>query len=254
MAASPGSYNGPTARLCAELSYVSYARSSEIRRVVPGFVENPAIEMRTSFLGNSRVLVVSGANEIFVVFRGTVPTSVRSLLANTPIARTRWGNGSVHVGFLALFLMALPFIVRQLRKYQTGAKAVYLTGHSQGGAVAYLGAMTFRLREGMPDPAAVYTFGQPRAGNAAFSRDAETRLGRLYSRIANGKDIIVGVPFVWSGYDHSQEYLRYGRDWSISRRRQAPRQGWPFFTASLSDHDMLQYLRRSHVNESRPPV
>jgi len=250
----PGTYNGPTARICAELSRIAYLLPYEIRRRVPNIIPNAAIEMRTGVLGNSRVLFISGPDEVFVVFRGTVPSSLRSILPNLYIGRKRWGKGLVHRGFLALYRRAQPFITMHLQKYQDGTKDVYFAGHSQGGAIAYLGGMTFSFDHGLPDPGAVYTFGQPRTGNASFTRDAEKQLGRRYSRIANFRDIVVGVPFVWTGYDHSREYLHYGRNWRIVRNRQAAGQGWHFLSAGLGDHDMLQYLRRSHFNEKLPPV
>lgn len=252
--AQPGSYNGPTARLCAELSFLAYALPGEIRRRVPHFVPNAKIAMRTSFLGNFRVLVIAGDTEIFIVFRGTVPSSIRSILPNLKIARTRWGKGLVHRGFLTLYRRAQPFITQQLQKYPAGSKEIYFTGHSQGAAVCYLGGMTFRSTHGLPNPGAIYNFGQPRTGNAAYVRDSEHQLGRRFSRLANGKDIIVGVPFVWMGYDHSREYLHYGANGKISRQTRAPGSGWPFFTASLHDHHMLQYLRRSQMNENGPAV
>jgi predicted lipase len=154
---------------------------------------------------------------------------------------------------LSLFLAAAPFIHQALRDYKVETKDLYFTGHSQGAAAAYLAAMIFALGMRSPKPNAVYTFGQPRAGNAEFSRDAEKRLLRSLSRIANGRDIIVGVPFVWNGYDHTRDYFHYGQNWLLTRRALVAGQGWPFFNASPGDHSMVQYLCRSQVNEHLPP-
>jgi predicted lipase len=226
----------------------------KIREKIARLIPNADVRLHTTFIGNSRIGVVSSEDAVFVVFRGTVPSSVRSLVANFRSTRTRWGNGLVHRGFLSLVRSASPFIFQALRDCKADTKDLYFAGHSQGGAAAYLAAMTFELLSGLRRPSAVYTFGQPRAGNAQFSRDAEKRLQRRLSRIVNGQDFVVGVPFVWNGYDHSREYLRYGRNWVISRKTQAAGQGWPLRGSNLGDHGMLRYLRRSHVNEQRPPV
>jgi predicted lipase len=235
------------------LSFLVYKDPVEIRQRAAGLIPNSKVAVHNGVLSNGRTVVFSGDKEIFVVFRGTVATSVRSHIVNFRSVRAPWGNGLVHRGFLSLCQRVSPFISQALRDYEFGTKDLYFTGHSQGGAAAYLAAMTFALRFGSPSPSAVYTFGQPRAGDAQFSRDAEKRLERKLSRIVNGLDVIVGVPFVWNGYDHTREYLQYGQNWLISRRSQVAGQRWPL-SARLGDHSMLEYLRRSHVNESLPPV
>jgi hypothetical protein len=174
--ATPSPYNGSTARICAELSNLIYQSPVEIKQRVATLIPNAEVTLHNISLGNSRICIVSSEKEIFVVFRGTVITSPRSVIANLRATRTRWGNGLVHRGFLSLFLAAAPFIHQALRDYKVETKDLYFTGHSQGAAAAYLAAMIFALGMRSPKPNAVYTFGQPRAGNAEFSRDAEKRL------------------------------------------------------------------------------
>ena len=247
MATIGSSYNGPTARICAELSFNAYKSPGDIKSRIAELIPNAAVRVHNGLPGNTQVVVVSTADAVFVVFRGTIG-SARSIVANLRARRIRWGNGRVHWGFLRIIAGASPLILQDLRDYQSSTKSLCFAGHSQGGAAAYLAGVTFALRIGLQAPSAVYTFGQPRAGDAQFSRDAEARLQRTLSRIANGRDIVVGVPFVWNGYDHTRDYLHYGQNRRITRRRQFAGQGWPY--GSLADHSMLQYLRRSHVNES----
>jgi predicted lipase len=243
------SYNGPTARICAELSFNAYKSPSDIKQRIVELIPNAAVRVHNGLPGNTQVVVVSTAEAIFVVFRGTI-RSARSFVANLRVRRKRWGNGLVHRGFLRIMAGASPLILQDLRDYQSSTKSLCFAGHSQGAAAAYLMGVTFALRIGLQAPSAVYTFGQPRAGDAQFSRDAEARLQRTLSRITNGRDFVVGVPFVWNGYDHTREDLHYGQDQRITRRRQSAGQGWP--AMSFADHSMLQYLRlaTSHVNES----
>jgi predicted lipase len=241
------SYNGPTARICAELSFNAYKIPDDIKQRISELIPEAAVHVHNGLPGNTQIVVVSTAEAVFVVFRGTIG-SPRSIVANLRARRKRWGNGRVHRGFLRVMEGAMPLILQDLREYQSSTKSLCFTGHSQGAAAAYLAGVTFALRIGLQAPSAVYTFGQPRAGDAQFSRDAEARLQRTLSRMTNGRDIVVGVPFVWNGYDHTRDYLHYGQNRRIARRRQSAGQGWPCM--SLADHSMLQYLRRSHVNES----
>lgn len=251
--AAATAYDGTTARVCAQLSHLVYQRPGRIRRRLADVLEGPDSAIRTGPLGNVRVLFVSTPRDIFVVFRGTVPMSIRSVLVNLRVGRKRWCTGRVHRGFLGAQQGSLSFITRNLAKYGTVGKRLHFAGHSQGGAIAYISAVTFDARAGLPGPWAAYTFGQPRAGDAPFARDAERRLAGAYSRIANNRDLFVGVPFVRMGYDHTRDYLHYGGTWLVTRRRQAVGQGWPFLGGSLSDHGMLGYLRRSQFNEGRAP-
>jgi|HubBroStandDraft_4_1064222.scaffolds.fasta_scaffold11635_5 triacylglycerol lipase len=254
-------YNGPSARICAELSNLIYRNPVEIKERVGTLVANAKVTLHNISVGNSRICVVSGEKEIFVIFRGTVKKSPRSIIANLRVTRTRWGNGLVHRGFLKLFLAAAPFIHQALRDYDYKVEAkdevetrkLYFTGHSQGGATAYIAALIFARGMQSPKANAIYTFGQPRAGDAEFSRDAEKRLRIGLSRITNGRDIIVGVPFVWNGYDHTRDYFHYGQNRLLTRRALMAGQELPFFNACVGDHDMVKYLCRSQVNEHLPP-
>lgn len=247
--ATPGAYNGPTARLCAELSKVVYDNPHDIRRRVATLLPNAKVEIHPGFDAGSRTVVVSTEDENIIIFRGTVRAR-RSHLVNLRCRRVWRGNGLVHSGFLSVVEQAAPFIHWKLRTHGTNAKELYFTGHSQGGAAAYLAAMRFSLRVGLPSPSAVYTFGQPRAGNHQFSRDAERRLDKKLSRIVNGSDLIVGVPFVWMGYDHTREYLHYGKGGLISRRVQAPGQRRPLMTSLKDPQDraLLSAVRGQRIS------
>jgi predicted lipase len=247
MATIGSSYNGPTACLCAELSFIAYKFPSDIKQRIAVLIPGADVRVHNGLRGDTQVVVVSAPDAVFVVFRGTI-RSASSIVADLRARRTRWGNGLVHRGFLGIIAGAKSLILQDLRDYQSSAKSLCFAGHSQEGAAAYLAGVTFALRIGLQTPSAVYTFGQPRAGDAQFSRDAEARLQRTLSRITNGRDVVVGVPFVWNGYDHTREYLHYGQNCLIARRRQVAGQGWPCM--SFADHSMLRYLESSHVNKS----
>lgn len=250
---TPGPYSGDTARACAELSNLVYGYPALIRRRATTEFEFADVHIATTWLANSRVVIFSRAGEIVVTFRGTV-RGARSWIVNFKAMRKRWGTGRVHRGFLRAFLRAWPFISARINDYQDGTKALYFTGHSQGGAVGLLAAFTFEISTGTQSPDAVYTFGQPRAGNKAFCREIEQRMARRISRVVNNRDVVVGVPFVRQGYDHFREYLHYGKRWKVTRRKLGIGETWKLSRGGVADHEMIQYLRRAHVNEPEPPV
>ena len=53
-----------------------------------------------------------------------------------------------------------------LKKYR--GSSIYVTGHSLGGAIATVAALD--IRHTYDAPMKVYTFGQPRVGNALYAK------------------------------------------------------------------------------------
>ena len=115
----------------------------------------------------------------------------------------------VHTGFLEDFNAIKHAVIGQVRAY-TGSRlvpGVFITGHSLGGALAILCALEC-WRQALP-VSAVYTFGQPRVGNAAFAGLFDrTRtinggvLRDLTFRVVNQNDIVPRTPGLLLGYRH----------------------------------------------------
>ncbi|KAJ6522281.1 Alpha/Beta hydrolase protein [Mycena capillaripes] len=119
---------------------------------------------------------------------------------------------NVHSGFLAAYndvanivLTTVEAQVAKFPKYN-----VVVTGHSLGGALAALGAVS--LRTALPSaPMKLYTFGQPRTGDAQFAKFVETSIG--ISNIFRGVHTFDGVPTLVPrvlGYQHhGTEYWQF---------------------------------------------
>jgi len=115
----------------------------------------------------------------------------------------------VHAGFLEDFHAIGGQMVDRVKTLLAGHdsfRPVYVTGHSLGGALAILCAMEF-VREKIP-VAGVYTFGQPRVGNATFARLYDCRLADRTWRLVNANDLVPRLPGLLLGYRHcGQEIL-----------------------------------------------
>lgn len=99
------------------------------------------------------------------------------------------GKGFVHEGFKqALDEIWDDQILRHLSelKKEHPHRPIWFTGHSLGGALATLAARRF------PKAHAVYTFGAPRVGNAAFAKHFPIPTHRF----VNGYDFVPHIP-VW---------------------------------------------------------
>jgi hypothetical protein len=120
------------------------------------------------------------ATEIIVAFRGTLPLSLSS--PDKRQAMLDWLNdgnaipvpfdaspGLVHRGFLASLNTLWPAMGPAVNAASAASplKPIYVTGHSKGGAMAYLGAL--RIKAALPNASVmVTTIAAARPGDATF--------------------------------------------------------------------------------------
>ncbi|MDB5387863.1 MAG: lipase family protein [Planctomycetaceae bacterium] len=95
--------------------------------------------------------------------------------------------GEVHDGFLNQLLLIWDQIVAALNAVGKN-KPLFITGHSQGGAIAAIATKALELK--MIDVRATYTFAAPRAGDGTFRDSVQTPVYRLEF----GDDIVPHVP------------------------------------------------------------
>jgi len=116
-----------------------------------------------------------------LVFRGTAG-GITNWRFNLDMAPCPWPTGGrVHRGFSRLITVIWESIDAALQKV---TKPLFYTGHSLGGALATLAAS-------LRPPRAVYTFGAPRIGDAAF---AETLADVPVFNVFNPQDIVTRLP------------------------------------------------------------
>ncbi len=103
------------------------------------------------------------------------------------------GEGQAHRGFYGGYKAAKPFVERYLNAFYTGEQTLVICGHSLGGAVALLLAEWLRRKPTKPK-VILYTYGAPRAGDAAFVKAAQPL---THHRIVNHNDPVPAVPLPW---------------------------------------------------------
>lgn len=127
-----------------------------------------------------------------LVFRGT--STPQDWLTNGQAFLGAWDpGGQVHTGFRDALLREWPRIAGALRQ---APGPLFMTGHSLGGALATLAASLW-------PPHALYTFGSPRVGTAAF---ADSLRCPTY-RVVNNRDAVTEVPLPLAnlGFSHAGE-------------------------------------------------
>jgi pimeloyl-ACP methyl ester carboxylesterase len=145
-------------------------------------------------VGHTEILVVDHNNAVIIAFRGT--DSAKDWLTDARFLRRTLcaePNGDMvecHSGFMSKAGSVLVELFAQLR-YSVADRPVFVTGHSLGGALAMLCALEMSRQK--VDLAQIYTFGQPRVGNAAFKRLYERELPQTF-RVVYQEDVVARVP------------------------------------------------------------
>jgi hypothetical protein len=97
-------------------------------------------------------------------------------------------GGQIHQGFYRTLDLVWQQVHEQVRRQWTPDTKLWVTGHSQGGALAVVAGA--RLKGEGITPTSVYTFGAPRVGDLHFAASYES----LVHRIEYGNDIVCHLP------------------------------------------------------------
>ncbi|MBZ5576470.1 MAG: lipase family protein [Acidobacteriia bacterium] len=204
---SPGN-----ARLLGQAAAVSYedASTCETWARASGFDEAFEFFSSTGVTPHSDTqgFVAQNQQIVLVAFRGTQPNQPLDWLSDFEASHETWGNpaGRVHKGFYEALraVWGIPIGGQEIlpaRLTSRGARAVWITGHSLGGALAELCAAQAYFVSHVPVQG-VYTFGQPRVGDETFARTVHAALGTRIFRFINDRDIVPRVPFFGMGFRH----------------------------------------------------
>jgi len=167
----------------------------------------------------SRVLVGKLRDQpgCVMAFRGTVyPHNWLKNLEYFRVQPQAYGHCDgckVHMGFHSVWKALENASLNALKDFgctsDSNQSAVYLTGHSMGGAIANLAMFTLKAR-GF-DIRQSYTFEAPRVGNAAFVAEFFRRFSREIPvfRVTHARDPVVHLPGALMGYQHVDREIFY---------------------------------------------
>jgi len=134
----------------------------------------------------------------------------------------------LHAGFYHAALSVRDELLDAIAK--TGCRNLFLTGHSLGGALAVVSAVLLdgiassmpksipQSNEPLPSPPSttnsptihsIYTFGQPRIGDAAFAHSALRTPHSALFRVTNRADLVPWVPGWLLGYRHFGTHIHF---------------------------------------------
>ncbi|WP_369250487.1 lipase family protein [Streptomyces sp. R41] len=245
-----------TLATCAAYSYAGFAQRSDPRTVATimarlGLEENSCrvFEQRVDamYIASAAYLIQDKDRRVAILcYRGTQPEDIISILTDADVrpemlsVELEGQRYEVHAGFYRNIRATRHLIVEALERALRGEsvipgeegtrgdglEALYITGHSLGGAMAALMGVVLahepRYRRIAEKLKAVYTFGQPMVGGPDFARVCEESIGphgvhllrdRLIRYIFD-RDVVPALPPRPVG-----PYAPFGREFHYRRPR-----------------------------------
>lgn len=196
------------ALLLANLSNLAYRPQSEIQTNLPSYGLSFA-DFFSEPLPGTQGFCAKGKDLACFVFRGTsLETSedivkFEDVIVDLLACPVPFTFGKVHFGFRSAFAAIKDAVSKHAKSFLDLGLPVYFAGHSLGGALAVLAAAV-AIDQNIP-VAGLYTFGQPRVGNAQFAQRYLPKLENRYYRFTNAQDIVPHVPPYFFSYRHLGE-------------------------------------------------
>jgi hypothetical protein len=186
------------------------------------------------FVGaTAQVIVTADGLAAIVSFRGTEVTNVNSLLTDAGTKKVEFVEGlpvRVHQGFKlsfkALWYGYQGVLDVLMSEPNQNLQAIYITGHSLGGACAFLAGLALEHQNiqlwGLVR--GIYTYGQPMVVDDRDRSTCETRIGARLFRHIYFNDIVPHLPPLSVGaFDHVGAEYNYD-----SNHGWGPRTDWPW--------------------------
>lgn len=196
-----------------KLSYAVYAGTTDIEKGLPkedwGITERLVSEAGYTFqkiedrrgLNEPNAMVCSDENNVFLVFRGTEPSSWRQWAtdANTfkvPFSVGQAAIGKAHSGFLSQVDLIWEKIVASLKEVgrDNRHRQLFVGGHSLGAGMSQIACAKLWFEDESLHPKAVYNFGCPRALNPAGAGFYNERFESRTYRVVNNNDVVCKIP------------------------------------------------------------
>lgn len=194
------------------------ANAAYERGKIPDYKHYDQIAFDTveSFEGpeDTQGFVGATAQSIVLAFRGTEPDRWKDWCTDMSSTKKLWLACQVHTGFATAHDGVAKQYLELIRKMRTNNQAIYVTGHSLGGALATLGGKVLLTGGAEGEnwkPTMVVSFGAPKVGDTRFT----TSYGVTLLRFVHNEDIIPHVPPMGS-YEDGGSLLYFKPDGSLS--------------------------------------
>jgi hypothetical protein len=279
----PKYYHRDCANILAEIAAWAYSDAETLVDALHhrGIV-GPGTTCHQISVSNDAMLVVATAFIIrsgsigVLCFRGTEPSNAINFLTDVNVnPKDFFSMGHIHGGFHRNLRAVWGDVAEQIQdaiddtNEQRRLRALYITGHSLGAAMAVVAAATIYGDEAFahwrPLVRGIYTYGQPMVGDNEFAKSCEPRFGEMLFRHVYEHDVVARMPPLSTGrFKHfGKEYHGSDKGWSprsnmVSQAKtvaisvpisglaflikQLPLLSWIRLPFSIDDHSPNSYL------------
>lgn len=151
-------------------------------------------------LTDTQAFLLRQGRDIILVFRGSQQlqdwqTNFKIRLQEFTVLADQKAvppQGRVHRGFLEAWQSVEKMVVYYLKKWWTPQSQLWITGHSLGGALANMAAISLESQGFHVN--GLYTFGQPRIADWKMVGHINRQMGDRIFRYANNNDIVPLIP------------------------------------------------------------
>ena len=202
-------------------------------------------------IDETEALVTYNDTALILAFRGT--SSLQDALTDIKIKLIEGfkGTGRIHEGFKTGSERIWNEVWSSMGRMRRN-RTIWVTGHSLGGALALTAAARLQFEKNQRVHG-LYTFGQPRAGDTAFTEACQKAFGDRYFRFVHNNDIVPRVPFRLMGFEHtgifkyinSTKQLDDTKTWEEITKDRLSGRIVHFLkpgTDGISDHSMINYV------------
>ena len=175
--------------------------------------------------------IIATGSYIVIAFRGS-ELSIEDWKTNADAFKNSWvrctGVGRVHGGFENGLTSIWQELYSNLLRLRNNNQSIWITGHSQGGALAVLAASKLYHQNRALSKAVygIYTFGQPRIGNPVFAKSFDRNWSRKCFRVVNHNDIVTRLPSTDWNYRHVGKLVYFDGRGKLRAGRGKGRSRW----------------------------
>lgn len=240
---SPPIRGGISEHVYGELLHFAKYSSAVYQFICPRPLGNTLVESFANLLTHTHGLVArdDARREIVIAFRGShepadVLTDGNLVLAPLASRGVEDNTACVHAGFLFSYNSVRGIVLHAVREQLEAfpGYVVVLAGHSLGGALASLAALS--VKSNFPWVAVrLFTFGQPRTGDAAFADLLESIVGRhnIYRAVHTWDGVPTVIPECLGYRHHANEYWQFQEPPNMSTVRRCKGQEDPECSHSI---------------------
>ncbi len=249
LAANATGFNAENALSLALAARVVYNEPQEVKKklALAGYNRFRWFDER-----GTQAMVASDDENILLAFRGTEPTCLFDIMTDLDVNMVPGPFGRVHDGFNCAVKLLIYDIAFTINTFRNNNQALWITGHSLGGALAKLAAAWLSAEKVFFN--GLYTFGSPRVGDQTFAEHFDVRFKTRTFRFVNHNDLVTRVPMRSMGFRHAGTHYYFNDKGSLLPDENS--EWWSLFTDtvkntfedlarvaldSISDHSMDLY-------------